>query len=180
MKKYKSMIVLLSVLAVFVVIYVILKAMPEDTGEEKQADMVTEVTDVTAMTYTNGESEMSFEKKEDAWYLTSDETFKLNQDAVSEMAGDIGSVEAIRKITKPDALEDYGLAKPQYTVTLTGADGEQVMLYIGDTAGSDYYATTGEKEVVYTISSTVVDAMEFDKTALEAGAEEEEAPSATE
>ena len=47
-------------------------------------------------------------------------------------------------------------------------------VFIGNSVDGNYYATTGDKVVVYVIGSSAVDALEFDITALEAEEEVEE------
>ena len=73
-----------------------------------------------------------------------------------------GTLSANRELTDGDTLADYGLEEPQYTITLKNADGEEQNIYIGNAAGEDYYMTVGDKEKIYTVDYSVVNAMNFD------------------
>ena len=56
-----------------------------------------------------------------------------------------------------DALEDYGLKEPAYTVTLESKDKEEVTFYVGNSTGDEYYLQKeGEEKIVYTVSSSAV------------------------
>ena len=160
MKKYKSLIILLAVLVVLVVAYVVTgqlkKKSAEKENEQKQI-AVLDMSDITSIQYTNGTDTMSFIKEDE-----SDKEFPLQQSSLKTMAEIFGTLSANRELTDGDTLADYGLEEPQYTITLKDADGEQQNIYIGNAAGEDYYMTVGDKEKIYTVDYSVVNAMNFD------------------
>ena len=165
MKKYKSLIILLAVLVVLVVAYVVTgqlkKKSAEKENEQKQI-AVLDMSDITSIQYTNGTDTMSFIKEDGTWYSESDKEFPLQQSSLKTMAETFGTLSANRELTDGDTLADYGLEEPQYTITLKDADGEQQNIYIGNAAGEDYYMTVGDKEKIYTVDYSVVNAMNFD------------------
>lgn len=165
MKKYKSLIILLAVLVVLVVAYVVTgqlkKKSAEKENEQKQI-AVLDMSDITSIQYTNGTDTMSFIKEDGTWYSESDKEFPLQQSSLESMAETFGTLSANRELTDGDTLADYGLEEPQYTITLKDADGEQQNIYIGNAAGEDYYMTVGDKEKIYTVDYSVVNAMNFD------------------
>ena len=165
MKKYKSLVILLTVLVVLVVAYVVTgqlkKKSAEKENEQKQI-AVLDMSDITSIQYTNGTDTMSFIKKGGTWYSESDKEFPLQQSSLKTMAETFGTLSANRELTDGDTLADYGLEEPQYTITLKDADGEQQNIYIGNAAGEDYYMTVGDKEKIYTVDYSVVNAMNFD------------------
>lgn len=165
MKKYKSLIILLAVLVVLVVAYVVTgqlkKKSAEKENEQKQI-AVLDMSDITSIQYTNGTDTMSFIKEGGTWYSESDKEFPLQQSSLKTMAETFGTLSANRELTDGDTLADYGLEEPQYTITLKDADGEQQNIYIGNAAGEDYYMTVGDKEKIYTVDYSVVNAMNFD------------------
>lgn len=169
MKQRRNMCLLLGLLAVLVILYLGLnqwnKSKEEEQAKKEKEDTVqlTDVKDLTEFQYTNGESTLGFVKKEDTWYLEDDEDTALTQSKVEEIASAIEGLTATRKVDNPDALSDYGLEKPAYTVNYT-ADGETKSIYIGNTSGEEYYVATDGKEEVYTISSELVSAMSFNLT----------------
>ena len=161
MKKYKSLIILLAVLVVLVVAYVVTgqlkKKSAEKENEEKQI-AVLDMSDITSIQYTNGTDTMSFIKEDGTWYSESDKEFPLQQSSLKTMAETFGTLSANRELTDGDTLADYGLEEPQYTITLKNADGEEQNIYIGNAAGEDYYMTVGDKEKIYTVDYSVVNA----------------------
>lgn len=165
MKKYKSLIILLAVLVVLVVAYVVTgqlkKKSAEKENEEKQI-AVLDMSDITSIQQANGTDTMSFIKEDGTWYSESDKEFPLQQSSLKTMAETFGTLSANRELTDGDTLADYGLEEPQYTITLKNADGEEQNIYIGNAAGEDYYMTVGDKEKIYTVDYSVVNAMNFD------------------
>ena len=165
MKKYKSLVILLIVLVVLVVAYVVTgqlkKKSAEKENEQKQI-AVLDMSDITSIQYTNGTDTMSFVKEGGTWYSESDKEFPLQQSSLKTMAETFGTLSANRELTDGDTLADYGLEEPQYTITLKDADGEQQNIYTGNAAGEDYYMTVGDKEKIYTVDYSVVNAMNFD------------------
>ena len=165
MKKYKSLVILLIVLVVLVVAYVVTgqlkKKSAEKENEQKQI-AVLDMSDITSIQYTNGTDTMSFIKEGGTWYSESDKEFPLQQSSLKTMAETFGTLSANRELTDGDTLADYGLEEPQYTITLKDADGAQQNIYTGNAAGEDYYMTVGDKEKIYTVDYSVVNAMNFD------------------
>lgn len=137
------------------------KKSAEKENEQKQI-AVLDMSDITSIQYTNGTDTMSFIKEGGTWYSESDKEFPLQQSSLKTMAETFGTLSANRELTDGDTLADYGLEEPQYTITLKDADGEQQNIYIGNAAGEDYYMTVGDKEKIYTVDYSVVNAMNFD------------------
>lgn len=184
MKKYRTMIILVAVFVVLVGMYFVMGQMNKSQAkkEVEETIMVTELSNVTAMKYTDGETTMSFSKSEDVWRVTDNDEINLDSDAVGTIANTLSQVQAVRVLEGADEISSYGLEEPTYIITLKTEAGTEVTLYIGNSVDGNYYATTGDKVVVYVIGSSVADALEFDITVLEAEAavEEETAEEATE
>ena len=184
MKKYKSMIILLSVFVAFLFLYFIIGKVNEKQAENDGEDtiMVTDFDSLVSMQYTNGETTLSFVKEEEAWKVKDNDEITLDSDSVEAIASTLSQVAAVRVLEGADELSNYGLDEPAYTIKLESETGVTLTLYIGAASGDNYYATTNDKVVVYTIDSSAVSAMEFDVTVLEAVEEttEDEASSTEE
>lgn len=169
MKKYKSMMILLVVLVVFVGLYFVMQGISKKQAEEESEEdiLVTNLGDLVELEYTDGKSTMSFVKEEDAWYVKSDKAFALDSAKVDEITESLVKVTADRKLDGADEPSAYGLEKPAYTITMKDANGKEVILYIGNEVETGNYATTDDKKVIYTIGSTVADALEFNLTKME-------------
>lgn len=122
--------------------------------------------EIQAFSYTDGESSMSFTKEDGQWYYDGDREVPMNQSVIQDTADGIAGMTAVRKLEDPDALEDYGLDEPAYTIGYRDSGGMESAVYIGNGAGENYYATVGDTGTVYTVSSEFESLMQFDLSGL--------------
>ena len=160
MKKKKGPLILIGVLVLLLILYIALSTWnkKQDSKEEetvKVTDLKT--SEITGVKYDLGTGEMNFEKDGDTWYYTADKDFPLRQSYPKTVADAMGRLSADRELEDADALEEYGLDHPTYTVTLTDEDGTVTTIKVGNATGNDYYATVDDTEKVYTIPATSLD-----------------------
>lgn len=160
MKKKKGPVILIGVLVLLLILYFALSTWnkKQDSKEEetvKVTDLKT--SEITGVKYDLGTGEMNFEKDGDTWYYTADKDFPLRQSYLKTVADAMGQLSADRELEDADALEEYGLDHPTYTVTLTDEDGTVTTIKVGNATGNDYYATVDDTEKVYTIPTTSLD-----------------------
>ena len=160
MKKKKEPLILTGVLVLLLILYFALSTWnkKQDSKEEetvKVTDLKT--SEITGVKYDLGTGEMNFEKDGDTWYYTADKDFPLRQSYPKTVADAMGRLNADRELEDADALEEYGLDNPTYTVTLTDGDGAVTTIKVGNATGNDYYATVDDTEKVYTIPATSLD-----------------------
>jgi len=126
MKKKEGPLILIGVLVLLLILYFALSTWnkKQDSKEEetvKVTDLKT--SEITGVKYDLGTGEMNFEKDGDTWYYTADKDFPLRQSYPKTVADAMGQLSADRELEDADALEEYGLDHPTYTVTLTDEDG---------------------------------------------------------
>lgn len=170
MKKKMTIPVLFVVLLALIGCYFMIGDMQEKKAaqEVESTTYVTKIEELVSMKYGSSDSNsMSFVKKDDVWYYEADETISLDQSAVEAMVSVFTNLTAVRTLNKPDDLEDYGLKEAKYTLTLEDASGNVTTVYVGDAADENYYVTINEKEIVYTVGSSIVDSMQFNIESLE-------------
>lgn len=160
MKKKKGPLILIGVLVLLLILYFALSTWnkKQDSKEEetvKVTDLKT--SEITGVKYDLGTGEMNFEKDGDTWYYTADKDFPLRQSYPKTVSDAMGQLSADRELEDADALEEYGLDHPTYTVTLTDEDGTVTTIKVGNATGNDYYATVDDTEKVYTIPATSLD-----------------------
>ena len=160
MKKKKGPLILIGVRVLLLILYFALSTWnkKQDSKEEetvKVTDLKT--SEITGVKYNLGTGEMNFEKNGDTWYYTADKDFPLRQSYPKTVADAMGQLSADRELEDADALEEYGLDHPTYTVTLTDEDGTVTTIKVGNATGNDYYATVDDTEKVYTIPATSLD-----------------------
>lgn len=171
-KQSKTLIALAAVVVVCAAGYVGLRTWNQSQSEVDETVYVTQLSDPTALTFTNQYGTYSFTKGEEGWTRDDDSDFPTDQDTLDDLAGQAGTLAAVRTISDPEDLTSYGLDAPTMEVNLTDEDGTQVKLLIGSTADSgDYYAKVDGSDTVYTIASTLPTALDIQVDELIALAE---------
>lgn len=161
-KQGKTLIALAAAIVVCGGCYAGLRAWNQGQSETDDTVYVTQLSNPTALTFTNQYGTYSFTKGEDGWTQDDDSDFPADQDALDDLAGQAGTLAAVRTISDPEDLSSYGLDAPSMEVSVTGEDGTQVELLIGSTVDSgDYYAKVEGGDTVYTIASTLPEALDI-------------------
>ncbi len=167
MKKNKNILLLAGLLLILIGIYVGLQSWNKnkEKQEAKKAEEETiypvEAEEITEICYTDGENTMSFQKEDDTWYYEADKEIPMNQDTIQGIADTVMELTAVRELKTPDALEDYGLTEPQYTLWYTEG-GEENALYVGSATEENFYLTVNDSGKVYVENGGLVYAMLFD------------------
>ena len=168
-KKNRGVLILVIVLVLLLAVYFGLRAWnasQEEKAEAEQEAATVHVTDTAAedivsLKFNVGNGDLEFSKEDDQWYYTPDKDFPLQQSYPEDMAEAVGSITADRELTDGDALDAYGLDDPVYTVEYTDAEGNVTELLFGDMTGDDYYVMISGSDTVYTVSSSVIDALNY-------------------
>lgn len=170
--KRNKIVFLLGILVILIGCYVGLqfwnesKAAKEEEQKEAKAVKVKTLEALTEISYTYNESKFVFEKKDGTWIYAPDEKFPLEQTYVETMENTFSTIQAERELERADALEDYGLEQPAYTIHLKNEAGEETDVYIGNSVNDGYYMTVGDKSKVYTVSSSVLSPIQYDLMSL--------------
>ncbi len=105
---------------------------------------------VTALASTVQGESLSLKKEDGAWQLVDDPAFPLGQSYIQAMLEAVAPLAAQGPLEDAQDLGEYGLSDGCDRVTLTGEDGGQVTLLLGDTnslTGRVYAALEGEGKV---------------------------------
>lgn len=142
MKNKKAVPILIAVLAVLLVVYFGLQSWNKKQEEEEESGesiLVTELDadTITAVSYNVGNGELAFEKQDDTWYYAEDKDFPLDQSYLQNIVDGMCAITADRKLEDGDALADYGLEEPAYTVQLTDSEGNTTQIGFGDLTGDN-------------------------------------------
>ena len=164
--KQRTLWILLAVLAVLLAAFFTMKRSNERKTEEekkKQAEETIQIykaDSLKGISYEDSEGQaMTFEKDGDEWKYTEDTSVPLSESTMSSMEIAFKDITAVKEITEPDDLADYGLEKPAYKLLLTGEDGKSDLLLIGSAAGDNYYLMHEDDERVYTVSADLLSQM---------------------
>ena len=138
-KQTKTLAALAAAIVVCGGAYAALRVWNDQQAQVDDAVYVTQLSDLTALSLTNGQGELSFTKAEDAWQYDGDDSFPAGQEAVEDLAEQIGSLAAIRVIDDP---------------------GTAVTLLLGDVSDSYCYAKRTDSDTVYTVSTDLPENLE--------------------
>ena len=161
MKRSVKSLILLVVLVALVGSYGLVNKMNQQAeyAEEAGTFAMTEhaADELTGMIWTN-DTQYHFTKDDDGWANADDADFHVNQDVVSELADKLTTMEATRKLSDVEQLEDYGFAEDSFTVTAEWSDGESTVYVLGDEtpfADGYYVRIDGEENTVYTMTASL-------------------------
>lgn len=165
MKRSRKMLLLLAVLAVFAGGYAAVSRIgsqkttqvSEQTGSFALLD--TQADGITAVSWTDGEETVAFERRDGAWVKTGDEGFPVNQDALDALAGRAAALTATRELTDVSERGDYGLNEPVFTLTVTVDGGGTIAIAQGDETPFEdgYYVSVTGRDAIYTVSDPLED-----------------------
>lgn len=168
-KKHRTLLILLALFIVLILSFLALSSyerQQKNKGNEAEAQIpVIRIESLSSLSYTdhNNETTLSFTKDSETWYISDDKEIPLTQSYINTMEETFCSIYATREITDPDALSDYGLDNPAYTIKLTNQEGNLTTLTIGNAADEDYYlAVNGQEDILYTVNSSIVSSMQYD------------------
>lgn len=159
-KQTKTLAALAAALVVCGGAYAALRVWNDQQAAVDDTVYVTQLSDFTALSFTNAQGELSFTKAEDAWQYDGDASFPADQEAVEDLAEQVGSLAAIRVIDDPEDLSAYGLDEPTLQASVTAGDGTAVTLLLGDVSDSYCYAKRTDSDTVYTVSTDLPENLE--------------------
>ena len=159
-KQTKTLTVLAAALVVCGGAYAALRVWNDRQAQIDDTVYVTQLSDLTVLSLINGQEELSFTKAEDVWQYDGDDAFPADQEAVEDLAEQIGSLAAIRVIDDPEDLSAYGLDEPALQATVTAGDETAVTLLLGDVSDSYCYAKRTDSDTVYTVSTDLPENLE--------------------
>lgn len=166
-KKKKQALLLLLVLVLLLAAYFGIQlwnkkqAEKQEAKEEAEAVYITDLEEMTGISYDTGNGTITLEKQDDGWIYTEDQDFPLAQSYPEQMAETFGKLKAERELEDGDELEAYGLEEPVYTVELTDAEDTVTTLYFGNLVDDVYYVTVNDTNKVYTVSAAAIDDLQY-------------------
>ena len=164
MKQKKSLTILLLVFAGLFVLYTGVsmyqkhKSSKEDSSNQTQ---IAKLKSLTSISYNHNGSTLSFVKDKNTWYYSKNKKYPITQSSLETLASTFQKLEAVRKLKNADALSDYGLDQPTYTVHVKDKTGKSITYYIGNATGENYYITYGDKSKIYTVSSDITSNLSY-------------------
>ena len=163
MKQKKSLTILLLVFAGLFVLYTGINLYQKNKSSNEDSDQIwiTNLKSLTSISYNNNGTTLSFTKDGKKWYYTKNKKYPITQSSIKTLASTFQKVEAIRELKNADALSDYGLDQPTYTVKVKDQTGKSVTYYIGNATGENYYVTYGDKSKIYTVSSDITTSLSY-------------------
>lgn len=163
-KKVLPLVLMVILLVVLIVSYFALKSYnssKEDTTETDAESILSfnyeNVTEIELKNPT-GTYKFEYDLTDSTWKYADDKDFPLDDSQIKSLLGAICSLNAQRRLEDSlDNISEYGLENPAYTIKVTGDEGIDYTLNIGDKSSSgNYYAYLDGTNVVYMIDDTTV------------------------
>ncbi len=167
MSQKRNLILLLALFLVLSVIYIGLdkwnQAEEEKEAKKAEEEMIQVIVDadITWIQYTDGSNIMSYVLENDTWQFEIDTEIPMSQENVENIEKTISELTAVRELESPDALEDYGLTNPSYTLKYK-SDGKENSILVGNMTGENYYLMVEETQKVYVCTSDLVNTLTFE------------------
>ncbi len=105
----------------------------------------------------NATGSFAFLRSENGWSVKDNPFALLHNDRVETLSFSATTLSAVSQITaEAENLSEFGLEKPQATISLSLADAAPTIFYIGNQTptGDGYYACLADNRTVYELSST--------------------------
>lgn len=175
MAKKRQFFILAAVAVLLLAVYVGVaqyKSWNEEKEEEREAEnlSVTELSigSVTGIRYSDSADTMGFTKEDGTWYYDGDRELPLKQSCAEEAVSGFSNIKAERRLAGAEEGDSYGFDAPSYTVELSDKEGQNTVIQIGDMteSGEDYYITADGGETVFTVGSSILYTLIFDKMSL--------------
>ncbi|MCD7756262.1 MAG: DUF4340 domain-containing protein [Firmicutes bacterium] len=167
MKRNQKLLIMLGALVALVCVALVLTDLDlnGEYEEETEAELIevfsVDADDITALSWTNDDTTLSFTVTEDGWVWDDDPAFPLDSSYLESMAQTVCQIDADREIGEAEDLSEYGLDEPQCTITVTTADGS-TEIWLGDesTSGGSRYLCLGDS-MVYLAEDSLLDAFDY-------------------
>lgn len=167
-KQSKQLMILLVVLIFLIAGYFGLQKYYEVQTEKEQEEtrqVLIDVTrdDISAFTFDYEGKSYSFEKKEDTWYYTEDNSIEINQNRILAMLNGVSPLYAEQEIANVTDMVQYGLDKPSKTITIQ-AENVSYTIEAGayNSFSSVYYVRFPGETTVYTVKAQAITTFDRD------------------
>lgn len=162
MKQQKKLLTLILIFSGLFVMYMgITLYQKQSSSKSSDQEYIVNLKSLTSLSYTNDKDTLHFIKDDGTWYYSKHKDYPIIQSYLKEMASKFQKVDAVRELKGADALKDYGLDKPTYTVKVKDSSGKEVTYYIGNATGDNYYFTCKDQSKIYTVSSDLISNLSY-------------------
>lgn len=156
-KKILPLCILAGVVVVLALLLVLLNVFGSDEEEDTGIPLFTvSADDLNTIAYQDGDTNVALTKGDDGvWTLDSDTLLPIDQDAVTELAGNITGMTAVRELGEDADVDSMGFATPEMSISFT-ADDSSYTLTVGsqNNMTESYYARLSDDGPVYTIATS--------------------------
>lgn len=133
----------------------------EDLAAESAKEIVADLNAITNISCQNGSETLVFHRDENGKWFWIDETFPLDQDAVTEFVEILSTFTPSVAVVSGENLnlDDYDLSTPLYTLVFTTAGGESTTYYFGKSteSGGAYLMSAANGTTVFMAPNNLLD-----------------------
>ncbi len=151
MAKLRNLVILLVVLAAACIATILVSGheiKKEQIKESGETILQIDPDTVTFVSWEHNGSSLTFTKEDTAWTSSDDSTLPVDADKISELLDTFNPLTAGFVIENADNLSQYGLDKPECTITLTASDTDYTIELGGfSTMDQERYLSIGDGNV---------------------------------
>ena len=161
-KQTKQIIVLAGILAICCAGYLLLRSFGSDGEQTAEGEgiNIASLENIVKLSFGEADEPLEFTKTDGAWSYDGDVDFPLDQSYLTNLESQLSQLTAVRSFEDAEGLKAYGLAEPRLILEASTENGEAFGLSIGDETQTEYYAMKDDSSTIYTISSTLVAAID--------------------
>ncbi len=176
MRRNKKLLIMLSLLVCLVAAALLQKLFfpadeedgTADTGEAEVLYTIVETSEenVTALSFTKNESELSFKKEGDSWYTGNTARVKCDAEIVASMVKAVAGLSGSNMLENVSAEKrsEYGFDTPTLSVKLSAGNNNITLLFgsYNKIAERYYICDKNIPDTVYTVDSSVYEAFSYE------------------
>ena len=123
--------------------------------------------DISSLTITYSNNELSLIKKDDVWHLENDEEFPIDNEKVSDLLSNFNNYTASFIIENVEDYGQYGLTSPEMTIVIKDKDDKTYTVEFGNYSNMDEkrYVNIGDGNV-YLVNNDLTESFNIDADSL--------------
>lgn len=167
MTRSKKMTLLVSLLLIFIVIYLLTLKFGGEKEENSIAFTDIKISDIEKISWSYSGDEIEIIKSDDKWTWSEDDNYPINQTKADDLADAVANLEAATALTDADSSE-YGLDNTEPNVKITLKGGEEKSITLGDTNDilDQCYLMISGDDTIYLVDSSIKDTFNIDIDSL--------------
>lgn len=137
-------------------VFLLLKGTTNNTSSASNTVAVTDIGDLTELSFFNGIEELEFEKTDDVWYFKKDREFPVYQEYLKQFSEMVQVLSGVPVGSAAEGIENYNLDEATFWVKCRDENNKSIKILIGGRVGKNgcYVMVEGE-DTIYRVPITI-------------------------